>query len=70
MARAGEKLIEIDGVRHKPLNEVDFRLIIALAENNMRVTETAYAIKLNVLPGLIRSISMTFTSLWQWQKRR
>lgn len=44
MARAGEKLIEVNGVKHKPLNEMDFRLILALAENNMKATETAYAL--------------------------
>lgn len=35
-------MIEINGVRHYPLNDMDFRVILALAKNNMRVTETAY----------------------------
>jgi carbohydrate diacid regulator len=28
----------------KPLDELDFRLILSLAENNMRATETSYAL--------------------------
>lgn len=34
--------IEIDGVRHYPLNDMDFRVILTLAKNNMNVTDTAY----------------------------
>lgn len=29
-------------INYKPLDELDFRLIISLAENNMRATETSY----------------------------
>lgn len=39
--------IEINGVRHYPLDKLDFKLIILLAENNMRATETAYTLKVH-----------------------
>ena len=35
-------MVEIDGVRHYPLNDMDFRVILTLAKNNMRATETAH----------------------------
>lgn len=35
-------IIEVDGARHFPLNEMDFRVILTLAKNSMRATETAY----------------------------
>ena len=31
----------------KPLDETDFRVILLLADNNMRATETAYALNLH-----------------------
>ena len=31
-------------IKHFPLNDTDYRLILLLAENNMRATETAYAL--------------------------
>ena len=35
-------IVEVDGVRHFPLNEMDFRLILSMAKNSLRITETAY----------------------------
>ena len=29
-------------IKHKPLDDLDFRLILSMAENNMRATETSY----------------------------
>lgn len=40
-------LIEVNGVRHYPLNETDFRVILLLADNSMRATETAYALNMH-----------------------
>ena len=40
-------IIEVNGVRHYPLNETDYRVILLLADNSMRVPETAYALKLH-----------------------
>lgn len=35
-------IVEINGVRHYPLNEMDYRVILTLAKHSMRATETAY----------------------------
>ena len=35
-------LIETNKIRHLPLNELDYHVILTLAKNNMRATETAY----------------------------
>ena len=42
MANEKRMIIETNGVRHYPLNEMDFRIILTLAKYSMRVTETAY----------------------------
>lgn len=42
MANEKRLIVETNGVRHYPLNEMDFRVILTLAKNSMRATETAY----------------------------
>ena len=34
-------------INHFPLNDQDYRVILLLAENNMKATETAYALKVH-----------------------
>ena len=34
-------------IQHKPMNGRDYRVILTLAQNNMRTTETAYAMGLH-----------------------
>ena len=42
MERKKQIIVEVNGVRHFPLNEMDFRVILTLAKYSMRATETAY----------------------------
>ena len=42
MERKKQIIVEVNGVRHFPLNEMDFRVILTLAKYSMRATKTAY----------------------------
>ena len=42
MERKKQIIVEVNGVRHFPLNEMDFRVIFTLAKYSMWATETAY----------------------------
>lgn len=39
--------IEIDGVRHCPMDKMDYRVILSLAKNDMRPTDAGYEMDLH-----------------------